>query len=63
MGSRRNGIRLVACRCSGLCISKDILLFFLMLRIRGLSMSCFVLHSLINQNKNKKKLTDGVGVC
>ena len=35
---------------------------FLMLRIRGLSMSCFVLHSLRNQNKNKKKFAaDAVG--
>ena len=37
--------------------------FFNILRKWGLSMSCFVLHSPINQNKNKKKLTDGVGVC
>ena len=39
------------------------ILFFEILRIRGLSMSRFVIHSLRNQNKNKKKLTDGVGVC
>ena len=39
------------------------ILFFDILRIRGLSMFRFVLHSLRNQNKNKKKLTDGVGVC
>ena len=39
------------------------ILFFEILRIRVLSMSRFVLHSLRNQNKNKKKLTDGVGVC
>ena len=39
------------------------ILFFEILRIRGLSMFRFVLHSLRNQNKNKKKLTDGVGVC
>ena len=37
--------------------------FFDILRKWGLSMSRFVLHSLRNQNKNKKKLTDGVGVC
>ena len=37
--------------------------FFDILRIRGLSMFRFDLHSLRNQNKNKKKLTDGVGVC
>ena len=37
------------------------ILFFEILRIRVLSMSRFVLHSL--RNKNKKKLTDGVGVC
>ena len=39
------------------------IMFFEILRIRVLSMSRFVLHSLRNQNKNKKKLTDGVGVC
>ena len=39
------------------------ILFFEILRIRGLSMFRFDLHSLRNQNKNKKKLTDGVGVC
>ena len=39
------------------------ILFFEILRIRGVSMFRFVLHSLRNQNKNKKKLTDGVGVC
>ena len=36
---------------------------FDILRKWGLSMSRFVLHSLRNQNKNKKKLTDDVGVC
>ena len=36
---------------------------FYILRKWGLSMSRFVLHSLRNQNKNKKKLTDGVGGC
>ena len=40
-----------------------IFVFFDILRKWGLSMSRFVLHSLRNQNKNKKKLTDGVGVC
>ena len=37
--------------------------FFNILRKWGLSMSRFILHSLRNQNKNKKKLTDDVGVC
>ena len=37
-------------------------LFFEILRIRGLSMFRFVLHSLRNQNKNKKKFAaDAVG--
>ena len=36
--------------------------FIEILRIRGLSMCCFVLHSLRNQNKNKKKFAaDAVG--
>ena len=37
--------------------------FIEILRIRGLSMFRFDLHSLRNQNKNQKKLTDGVVVC
>lgn len=38
------------------------ILFFEILRIRGLSMFRFVLHSLRNQNKNKKKFAaDAVG--
>ena len=39
------------------------ILFFEILRIRVLSMFRFDLRSLRKQNKNKKKLTDGVGVC
>ena len=48
---RRDGIRLVVCRGGGICILKDIFCFFEILRIRGLSMFRFDLHSLINQNK------------
>ena len=37
--SRRNGIRMVVCRCGGICIQKDIFCFFDILRIRGLYIS------------------------
>ena len=39
------------------------ILFFEILRIRGLSMSLFVLHSLRKSKLKIKKLADDVGVC
>ena len=39
------------------------ILFFEILRIRGLSMSCFVFHFLRKSKLKIKKLADDVGVC